>query len=145
MINDFRGKYRWLSNFHLAPVYGWGMLFPATEHAYMAGKCKNPADRKQFLDCTAVVAKRLGKTVELRDDWNEVRIPMMRFFVYQKFIRHPDLTEKLLNTGDQELVEGNTWNDTFWGVCNGVGENNLGKILMAARTDLRERSMALLR
>ncbi len=54
-----------------------------------------------------------------------------------KFTRHFDLREKLLATGDRKLVEGNTWGDTFWGVCRGNGKNHLGKILMKIRAELQ--------
>ena len=55
-----------------------------------------------------------------------------------KFTQNEELKKKLIDTGDATLIEGNTWNDTFWGVCNGVGENNLGKILMKIREELKD-------
>ena len=58
--------------------------------------------------------------------------------VLEKFKQNPELKQKLLETGNQELIEGNTWNDTFWGVCNGQGQNWLGKILMLARSELNK-------
>ena len=57
--------------------------------------------------------------------------------VRAKFKQNPGLAEKLLNTGERELVEGNQWGDTFWGVCSGKGENVLGKILMQVRLEIR--------
>ena len=53
-----------------------------------------------------------------------------------KFTQNPELAEKLLATGEQELVEGNNWNDTFWGMCRGKGKNMLGNILMKIREEL---------
>lgn len=50
--------------------------------------------------------------------------------------KDPFLTRALMATGNAELVEGNTWNDTFWGICNGTGENHLGKLLMKVRANL---------
>ena len=53
------------------------------------------------------------------------------------------LADWLLETGDEELVEGNTWSDTTWGVCNGVGENKLGRLLMIVRDMIKdERGLA---
>ena len=75
----------------------------------------------------------------LRDDWEAVKIQIMYQIVYAKFSQNPLLKQKLLDTGDAYLQEGNTWYDTFWGVCNGVGQNNLGYILMRVREELRNK------
>ncbi len=61
------------------------------------------------------------------------------FIRIAKFTQHSDLGEQLLATGDAELIEGNTWNDTEWGICNGIGDNKLGKILMRIRKILKDR------
>lgn len=61
----------------------------------------------------------------------------MENLIHQKFSQEP-LRSQLLNTGEEELVEGNTWGDTYWGICNGKGQNNLGKILMKVRNQLRQ-------
>ena len=60
----------------------------------------------------------------------------MAALIAQKFDKG-ELALALKYTGDAELIEGNNWGDTFWGVCNGVGENHLGKLLMARRAQLR--------
>jgi ribA/ribD-fused uncharacterized protein len=73
----------------------------------------------------------------MRDDWDDVKLGIMRDLVSRKFKQNKDLRLMLEATGDQELVEGNTWNDTFWGVCNGEGCNWLGKILMEVRDGTR--------
>lgn len=145
MIDDFRGKYMWLSNFYLSPVWGWhdvntgmAIFFPAVEHAYMAGKSLNPLERLKMADMTAIAVKRYSKTMDVRPDWYNIRVTVMEHFVRQKFNRHDDLKKRLIDTGDQHLIEGNTWKDTFWGVCDGVGENNLGKILMKVRSELQK-------
>lgn len=133
-IVEFRGEYRFLSNFYPAEVELDGKEYPSVEHAFQAAKTLNPLSRARIHVCeTAGGAKRLGKTVPLREDWEEVKIDVMTNLVTQKFSRHPELKEKLLATGDRELVEGNWWGDTFWGVCRGTGENHLGKILMQVR------------
>lgn len=84
----------------------------------------------------------IGRKITLRPDRDEYRIQVMRDLVLQKFRNHAELQEKLLATDDATLVEGNQWHDTFRGVCNGVGQNNLGQILMNVRGILRdERAM----
>jgi ribA/ribD-fused uncharacterized protein len=81
-------------------------------------------------------AKKFGRKVKLRDDWNDVRLQIMGEVVLTKFVVNKDLRDKLIATGQRELIEGNTWHDTFWGVCNGKGGNHLGKILMEVRSML---------
>lgn len=115
----------------------WG-LYPSVEHAYVAAKTVNKTQRQliQRIDKPSDV-KNYGRTLRLRDDWDQVKLKMMRAAVYAKFV-NPDLRSLLIDTGDQELVEGNTWGDTFWGICNGEGENHLGRILMDVRAHLKD-------
>lgn len=140
MIDSFRGKYRFLSNFWPSPIFVFGSEYPTVEHAYQGLKTVVMEEREEIrLAKTPGQAKRLGKKVTMREDWNdEFKLFHMHLFNQMKFHGHEDLGEKLLATGDQELVEGNAWGDTFWGVCNGVGENHLGKILMKIRGELSE-------
>ena len=77
-------------------------------------------------------AKRYGRKVKLRSDWEDVKISVMKQIVEIKF-SDPELMDKLIDTHPKQLIEGNNWNDRFWGVCNGTGKNNLGKILMEVR------------
>ena len=138
MINSFRGEYRWLSNFWLCTIYLDGYSYPSTEHAYQAAKTDNPVDRDRIRKApTCKEAKHLGYLVKLRSDWESIKLSVMEDLLRQKFTDYPDLKQKLLATGDQELIEGNTWNDTYWGVCNSKGENHLGKLLMKIRAELR--------
>ena len=81
-------------------------------------------------------AKKYGKTVRMRPAWDAIKVGVMAEIVEEKFTQNPHLQEMLLATDDMEIVEGNTWGDTFWGVCDGVGENNLGKVLMELRQRL---------
>jgi ribA/ribD-fused uncharacterized protein len=133
-IDSFSGIFRFLSNFYSAPVYYEGITYPTSEHAFQAVKT---VDENQRLNVamleTPGEAKKYGKTVRLRPAWDDVRVGVMGEIVEAKFKQNPKLLEKLLATGDIELVEGNTWNDTFWGVCDGKGENYLGKVLMEVR------------
>lgn len=138
VVGPFRGEYAFLSNFHPAPVEFEGILYPTVEHAYQAAKTLNREERQRIANLpTPGAAKRAGKQVQLRPDWEDVKIDVMTRLVRRKFTCYPDLAEKLLATGDLPIVEINTWKDTFWGVCEGVGQNHLGRILMAVRKELR--------
>lgn len=152
MINSFKGQYDFLSNFHPAEVEYEGLLYPTTEHAFQAAKTLNPLERKMVAGCkTPGDAKRFGRRLLLRPDWEEVKVQVMRDVLWEKFGEDPDMGALLLRTGHQDLVEGNNWHDTFWGVCDGTckephqpaGENNLGKLLMALRKHLREREAVI--
>lgn len=136
-ITSFTGEYRFLSNFWPAEVTFEGEVYPTVEHAYQAAKTLDKAERAFIQTCkTPGAAKRMGRTITIRDDWGKAKLQVMVELVTEKFQRHKDLLQKLKDTGDRQLIEGNTWGDTYWGVCEGEGENFLGKILMAARTGL---------
>jgi hypothetical protein len=144
MINDFRGNYMCLSNFISAWVPFDGIMYPSVEHAFQAAKTLDPEERNKIRLCrSAGDAKRAGRLVTMRSDWLEVRVEIMYELVKQKFERNPLMLQTLLDTGDKELVEGNTWHDNFWGAClcskcDGLPkQNQLGKILMRVRTELR--------
>ena len=137
VIDSFTGEYRWLSNFWGSPIQYGKLLFPTMEHYYQAMKSKNPKDRERIASLAkAGEAKQAGKKLKVRDDWDEIKLGVMEYGLRIKFAKGGSLADKLIATGDMELIEGNTWGDTFWGICNGVGDNNLGKILMQIRADL---------
>lgn len=133
-ITEFTGIYHFLSNYYHAPIEYWGVQFSNNEAAFQSSKC--PKRRKDFQFLSPPAAKRLGQKVELRPDWEEVKNKIMYDICKEKFMQNPKLLAKLLATGDAELIEGNTWGDRVWGVCDGVGENHLGKILMRIRSEL---------
>lgn len=134
----FFGPYRFLSNFEYADVEMGGNIYPTTEHAYQAAKTLNEDERELIRTCgEPKFAKRWGSKVKMRRDWDDLKVEYMYDLNCQKYNNHPHLREKLLATGDAYLEETNTWNDTFWGVCNGVGENTLGKLLMQIRDEIR--------
>ena len=138
IIDKFDGEYAFLSNFYEAPVAWEGITYPSNEHAFQAAKSLNPARRLEVAAAaTPGKAKRMGRTLQLRSDWEKVKYNIMLEIVLAKFHQHADLAEALLDTGDAELIEGNWWNDTTWGVCNGIGTNWLGKILMSVRAQLK--------
>ena len=135
MINSFSGDHRFLSNFYPVEVVLDGVTYPSVEHAYQAAKTLDLEKRKEFLALSPGGAKRLGQRLEIRQDWSDVKLSVMTRLNEQKYMQ-PDLRKKLCDTYPQEIVEGNTWGDTFSGVCNGKGSNHLGKILMAIRMQI---------
>lgn len=138
-INNFRGKYAFLSNFYTADIVFDGITYKNNEAAFQAQKCVNDADRKAFSTLNPSEAKKKGRHVVLRPDWEDVKFNLMRKIVKAKFEQNPDLARKLDDTGDAQLEEGNTWGDRIWGTVNGAGQNNLGKILMQVRKELRQK------
>lgn len=140
MILQFQGEYRWLSNFWPCSIVYKEKVYPSVEHFYVAMKTLDEFDRETIrLTHKAGDVKRLGKTLKLRDDWEDIKLKVMWFALCQKFSKvHPELLQKLIDTGDQYIQEGNTWGDKFWGVDlkTGVGENNLGKLIMQRRGQL---------
>lgn len=138
MINSFRGKYNFLSNFIIAPVFLDDVQYPSVEHAFQAAKTLDNKEREKIRKApSAGTAKKLGRSVTLRKDWNILRISVMEDLVRQKFTKYEDFRWALIATGTEELQEGNTWGDSFWGTVDGVGENYLGKILMYIREELK--------
>lgn len=135
VIDSFQGDYRWLSNFEPVDVVFEGILYPSVEHAYVAAKVLDRTTREYIAQLpTPGAAKRAGRALKLRPDWELVKLDVMECLVRQKF-QHVRLRRLLMSTVGMEIVEGNTWGDTFWGVCSGVGENHLGKIIMQVRSE----------
>jgi ribA/ribD-fused uncharacterized protein len=136
MINSFSGEFDFLSNFSPSEVSWAGNLYPTVEHAYQAAKSKDCGVREMFMFYkTPGQAKREGRKIQIREDWEEIKVNVMRTLLIQKF-SDPVLLAKLKATAPHELVEGNWWNDTFWGVCRGTGKNMLGKLLMEIRDNV---------
>lgn len=136
VINNFRGKYFFLSNFYMAPVTYEGITYTNSEAAFQAQKCENPENRKTYADMNPSEAKKAGRRVTLRKDWESVKFTVMYEIVKAKFEQNPVLRLKLLATGSAHLEEGNTWGDTIWGTVNGIGKNMLGRFLMTIRLEL---------
>jgi ribA/ribD-fused uncharacterized protein len=135
-IDSFSGQYRFLSNFWPSPVMLDGEIYPTVEHAFQAAKTRDPGMRNVIrMASSPGLAKRLGRSVRLRDDWETIKVPIMSDLVWLKF-QDRILRQALIGTNPAQLIEGNSWNDTFWGVCNGVGQNHLGRILMNIREHL---------
>ena len=136
-IRGFRREYAFLGNFWPCQVEINGWLFPSAENAYQALKSLDSRDWIRLQLMTPGEAKRAGRRLRLRGDWDEVKLDVMQGIVTLKFTQNFKLMTQLLETGNMEIIEDNTWNDTFWGVCNGKGHNHLGKILMTVRTQIR--------
>lgn len=157
MINRFEGRFRFLSNFYPCKIEHKGIKYPSVEHFYVAMK----VTEMQLLDGTYYTAadfremisrisnpgdaKKIGSRVKIRKDWDEKKLDVMNWAVRQKF-KDENLAELLLSTGDQELIEGTWWHDKFWGICictkcANKGENNLGKILMQVREELKQQNV----
>ena len=144
VIDRFDGENEFLSNFFTSPFEFEGIIYATSEHAFQAAKTEDKEERKAIAALrTPGQAKRAGRKVKLREAWNVIRVSVMRQVVRVKFTQHPDLAKKLLATGDAELIEGNNWNDTFWGRCRGRGENWLGKVLMELRAELATAEKAM--
>jgi ribA/ribD-fused uncharacterized protein len=132
-IDRFDGENAFLSNFFQHELEFEGRRWPSSEHAFQACKTTDPAEQERIRAARSPgSAKALGKKVRLRRDWDSERVASMEAVLRAKFA-DPQLRARLLGTGDAELVEGNSWNDTFWGVCRGRGQNWLGKLLMKIR------------
>lgn len=150
MVSEFSNEHRWLSNFVGGLTFTRKQFDNApiaarsVEHAYQAFKTTNREDFSRVLNCaTPGQAKRLGRKVEVRDDWDIIKVPVMTRLVELKFKQHPVLRARLIAL-DGDIVEGNRWHDNFWGDCycpkciEVVGQNIMGQILMNLRDILRE-------
>ncbi len=160
MIETFRGNNFFLSN--MKPLENWittdhGIDVPTSEHAYQAAKFNNnlvlhenicaarAADGDNRIFADGLAAKELAHKYQefgviIVDDWEVAKRGIMLSITRKKYEKNPDLAEMLLGTGDQEIVEGNDWGDRDWGVDpigSDNGENNLGKIIMQVRDELR--------
>ena len=130
LIPSFRGELSFLSNMFICEIKAWvngkEYSFPSAENLYQSLKC--PGNEEKFLSATPAEAKKLGRFLPMREDWDEVKLDVMEHVLSMKFSQHKDLLDKLLAC-DFQIVERNYWHDTFWGVCDGYGENWLGNML----------------
>lgn len=143
MIDCFNREYAFLSNFYPSPITDGNLIFPTVEHMFQAAKTISIEEYEEIAAAdTPGQAKRLGRKITLRDDWEKVKDEIMYNALYLKF-SIPELCEKLLATGNEELVEGNIWHDNTWGNCTCdrckdiEGKNKLGKLLMQVREEIR--------
>lgn len=149
-IDRFVGEYAWLSNFYPSPltleILGTADWYPTVEHAFQAAKCIHFIDANAIRAATSPgQAKAMGRRVQLRSDWEQVKVGIMREIVAAKFASGSELAKRLQATGDRPLIEGNHWGDRFWGCTRPtsnlhsnewVGLNWLGELLMRQREAL---------
>ena len=141
MIAEFRGEYAFLSNFAECEVAFDGGVYHSAEAAFQAAKCEEAEDKRAFEHLAPADAKRLGRRVNLRDGWDAMKDKVMLEILRSKF-NLLDMRQKLLETGQEELVEGNTWHDNYWGVCHcsrcagEKGQNKLGRLLERLRDEM---------
>ena len=136
-INRFFGEFAFLSNFYPCEIVFDGEKYTSVENAYQAAKFADKEYRTLIREVSASKAKKIGRGGKIRGDWEFVKLSIMENLLRQKF-DDIKLKKLLLETKENNLVEGNTWSDFYWGVCNGKGENNLGKLLMKIRSELKD-------
>ena len=138
-ITSFSGEHAFLSNFYPSPIRINNEYYLTGEHAFQAAKTDNKMERDEIAAAdTPGKAKKMGRKVTLRPNWEETKYAKMRAIVEAKFTQNPDLAQKLIDTGDAELIEGNNWGDRTWGTVDGAGKNWLGEILMLVRDKLKD-------
>lgn len=136
MINEFKDEYAFLSNMYPSKFTWQGTEYKSVEHAYQASKAKTIEEELYIASLDSPKdAKRYAKTMDVRPSFHSEKEEIMLTLLFCKFHQNPDLLKKLLDTGTQEIVEGNRWNDKFWGFClkTNEGKNVLGKMLMKVR------------
>ena len=138
------GACPYFSNFYVTPVPYDGITYKNSEAAWQAQKTLDPEDRKRFANYSGSKAKSEGRNLKLRPDWEKIKDQLMEEICYVKFSSNPELREKILKTGDKELVEDTAgWHDNYWGDCTcpkciGIaGQNHLGRALMKVRSRLQ--------
>ena len=138
-ILGFKDKYRFLSNFYFSSVEFDNVVYPTLEHAYQASKTKSSKWRRRILNLDGPgKAKKFVRqeNFPFDSDFHNKKIEIMEMLVREKF-KNNNLKQQLLETGDSYIEETNEHKDDFWGVYKGKGENNLGKILMKIRDELK--------
>lgn len=137
MIASFKNEYDFLSNFYPVPITYDSLTFTCVEGAYQASKSGSLKVGRCFVNLTGAEAKKGGKLIiDIRWDWVQVKVPIMYDLIKLKFVEGTPLAQRLIDTYPHQLVEGNYWGDTFWGVCKGVGTNHLGNLLVTVRNEL---------
>lgn len=141
MIEQFQKEYRWLSNFSQVEIMLDGIEYPSVEHAYMSAKSDDP-EWKKF--CSNPInkpglVKQESKKIKLVEDWDKIKISIMKICLDQKFRTQP-YKSQLLKTGYEKIQEGNYHGDKFWGVDlkTGIGRNVLGTMIMEIRREIRD-------
>lgn len=144
-VGSFSGDLEFLSNMYKIPIYFNESkydnfqpdfkVYPSSENLYQALKCKYIKDRELFQNVDPHKSKRIGRSIEIRSDWDNVRLEAMKLAIDLKF-KNIELAEKLIDLPDDKIIEFNNWGDRFFGICNGEGLDHLGKILRAKKQQI---------
>lgn len=142
---EFKGDKNFLSNMYPCEIILNGISYASSENYYMSSKFVGTNDvlAEKLQQCTPQTSKRLANKhkLDIRPDWEDIKLQIMQTGLFAKFLQNTELATRLLATGNEHLEERNCWNDTFWGTCKGVGENNLGKLLMRVREYLKQKEI----
>lgn len=142
-IIEFTGSNYYLSNFYTSDMQFNDIDYKCSEAAFQAQKTTDKSIQRKFSNLSPNIAKSLGRRVELRKDWEDIKDDVMYNIIKAKFDYNNKLKEKLLDTGNKELYEGNTWGDKYWGVVKEgnelVGKNHLGRLLMKLREEYKNK------
>lgn len=131
----FRNEYDFLSNFYNCKVTYEGITYKNAEAAFQAQKEDNVTNRIVYSFVDGKTAKKWGRKAKLRKNWEKIKDNLMYEIVKEKFLQNDELKIKLKNI-KKEIIEENYWNDTYWGVCNGIGKNKLGEILEKIKKEI---------
>jgi ribA/ribD-fused uncharacterized protein len=132
---SFIGRLAFCSNFYYSPLTFRHIVYPTAEHAYQATKMVRQRDRDEVArQLTPYMAKQRARAGMMHPEWDGVKLAVMHAILRAKFDTYA-MHRKLVATGTEELVEHNTWGDTYWGMCRGMGQNHLGRLLMQVRTE----------
>ena len=148
LITSFSGEFEFLSNFYPVDIFHEGILYHSTEAAYQAAKTPDISQKIHIADAkTPGEAKKLGRKVTMRRDWEDKKDKVMLDLLRKKFAPGTDLAKRLEATGEAILIEGTTWHDQYWGICTcpkcgGKGCNILGQLLMIVRIENRIPSLS---
>lgn len=139
---NFDNEFTFCSNFAACEIEYNGHKYKTTEHAFQAAKADNEEERQWVADAaTPGEAKRRGRQVHLRKDWEVVKDQIMLDIIRIKF-QNPDMRWRLVKSRDWILCENNYWHDNYWGNCTCercqdiFGQNRLGNILMQVREEV---------
>ena len=145
MINKFEGGNVFLSNFYTIDIIVDGNLWKTSEALYMSCKTHNLAWKEKIrLADTPGQAKRIGRNVSLVSNWDQIKNIVMLDCLRKKFSLNLDCKNKLIETLDHKLIEGNYWHDNYWGECYcdkcicKPSKNMLGKLLMQIRREITQ-------
>ena len=133
-----RNEYAFMSNYYPCRVTYNGLTYESSEAAYQAQKESDPEKRKLYCNVSPSIARLYAEQINLAPTWDLIKDQIMYEVNKAKFTQNEGFKELLLEVSE-DIVQENTWNDTYWGVCNGVGLNKFGKILTRIKEELKER------